>query len=74
MLLRGPVRERGFDTEIHFWARITLPEGDLESEPSEVVRRFISSGWPFGDVAYPDRDITWEEYEAYTTTNYSAGI
>ena len=58
-----PPEKQGFDAEIYFWARIDLPNGDLESELSEVVRQFISSEWPFSKVAYPGRDITWEEYD-----------
>jgi hypothetical protein len=59
----------GFDAEIHFWARADVANTDLESELSEVVRRWISSEWPFGNVAYPGRDITWEEYDALPDHN-----
>ena len=59
-----PPRKAGFDAEVHFWARTDGPNRGLEEELGEMTRRWIAEAWPFGSVAYPGRDIAWEEYDA----------
>ena len=59
-----PSEKEGFDAEVYFWARVDASDTDLENDLSEVVRGWISSEWPFEKVAYPGRDMTWEEYDA----------
>ncbi len=59
-----PPGKAGFDAEVYLWARQDGPEEGLERELEGVVRRWISDEWPLGRVAYPGRDITWEEWEA----------
>lgn len=59
-----PPEKVGFDAEVYYWTRIDVSDTDLEGNLSEVVRSWISSEWPFGKVAYPGRDMTWEEYDA----------
>lgn len=58
-----PPEKQGFDAEIYFWARTDLPNRDLEGKLSEVIPQFVSSEWTFSKVAYPGRDISWEEYD-----------
>lgn len=59
-----PPEKEGFDAEVYFWALADIPNTDLEKDLAEVVRRWISLEWPFGKVAYPGRNMTWEEYNA----------
>ncbi len=60
-----PPQKAGFDAEVHFWARTDGAEGEgLEEKLGEVTRRWVAEAWPFGDVAYPGRGISWEEYGA----------
>ena len=59
-----PPEKAGYDAEVHYWARRDGPEGGLEEELGEATRRWISEAWPFENVAYPGRDISWEDYDA----------
>lgn len=57
-----PPEKAGFDAEVYFWARPGGPEKDLEKSLEETTRSWISAAWPFERVAYPGRDVSWEEW------------
>ncbi len=49
--------------EVAFWVRSDETDTGLEAKLEEAIRDWISSAWPFEDVAYPGRDISWEELD-----------
>jgi hypothetical protein len=59
-----PPEKAGYDAEAYYWARRDGPERGLEEELGESTRRWIPEAWPFENVAYPGRDISWEDYDA----------
>ncbi len=54
----NPSAKMGFDAEVGFWAL----SDELEHELEDAVRTWLPEAWPFGRVAYPGRDIPWNEW------------
>lgn len=59
MYIFHPTKE-GFDTEVYMWVRKSAQ--DLDTLLYEAVRKWISEKWPFKKVAYPGREISWDEW------------
>ena len=54
----------GYDAEVCLWARQSELASGLEDELYAFVKDWISREWPFTKVAYPGREITWDELDA----------
>lgn len=52
---------RKADAEVAFWVRSDELDTGLERDLEDAVRAWIPSSWPFENVAYPGRDISWED-------------
>jgi hypothetical protein len=60
----NPTPKRDYDAEVHMWARESeLPSG-LEQRLVAAVKDWVAGAWPFKNVAYPGREMTWEQYWA----------
>ncbi len=59
-----PTKKAGFDAEVYLWVRADELETGLEEALEDAVRRWVSEEWPFEEVIYPGRDLTFEEWEA----------
>jgi hypothetical protein len=59
MYIFHPTKEE-FDTEVYMWVRESAK--DLDTLLYEAVRKWISEKWPFKKVAYPGREISWDEW------------
>lgn len=51
-----------YDAAIYFWVSDTAIDRGLEEEIESHIRDWISEEWPFIDVAYPGRDISWTDW------------
>lgn len=58
-----PTRKKGYDAEVHLWARQSELAGGLEDELLEAVRGWLRREWPFENPALPGRDIPWEVWQ-----------
>lgn len=58
-----PSRKRGFDAEVYFWARESELANGLETELGEALRCWFEYHWPFARVAFPGKEIPWEEWD-----------
>jgi RimJ/RimL family protein N-acetyltransferase len=58
-----PTKEAGFDAEMYLWVRADELETGLEEALEEAVRGWVSEEWPFEEVIYPGRDLTFDEWE-----------
>lgn len=56
-----PCTDPRFDAEVTFWVRASELKTGLESHLDGTVRKWIESQWPFEGVAYPGRDMEWDE-------------
>lgn len=60
----NPTSKRDYDAVIHLWARESELQSGLEQRLFAAVKDWVASEWLFKNVAYPGRDMTWEEYQA----------
>jgi hypothetical protein len=58
-----PTTKTGYDAEVYLWVRKSAFDRGLDPVLFRTVKDWVSVEWPFGNVAYPGRDITWEEWE-----------
>ena len=57
-----PSDKQGYDAEVYLWARQSELAGGLEARLYAVICTWIAEGWPFTRVAFPGRDVAWEEW------------
>lgn len=60
----SPASKRDYGAVVHLWARESELQGGLEGRLLAAVKDWVASAWPFESVAYPGRDMTWEQYRA----------
>lgn len=59
-----PSHVKEYDAEVYLWARQSVFEKGFEDYLYQVVREWIEADWPFTRVAYPGREIGWEEWRS----------
>jgi hypothetical protein len=60
----NPTRKHGYDAVVYLWARESELAGGLETRLYSAVKDWVAKEWPFKNVAFPGRDIDWEEWQA----------
>jgi hypothetical protein len=58
-----PTRKRGYDAAVYLWVRKSEFVKGLDPILFKAVKDWVSSKWPFEEVAYPGRDIGWEAWQ-----------
>jgi hypothetical protein len=56
----------GYEAAVYFWVHIQLMDTDFEKNFESFLKNWIQSEWPFSKVAYPGRDIAWNEWLSRT--------
>jgi hypothetical protein len=59
-----PSDKPGFDAAAFYWARTSVIATGLEERLGAAFRAWLSKDWPFVRVAYPGRDIAWDDWPA----------
>ncbi len=57
-----PSEKMDFDTDIYFWVRDSAFKDGLDSILSTTIKAWLEDEWPFRRIAYPGREIKWEEW------------
>ena len=60
----NPTRKRGYDAEVFLWARQSELAGGLETRLYSAVADWLAKEWPFSKVAFPGRNIAWDDWRA----------
>ena len=60
----NPTRKRGYDAEIYLWARQSTLARGLETRLYAAVKEWLAKEWPFKKVAFPGREIKWDDWRA----------
>ena len=60
-----PSVKKGFDAEVYMWVRKSAFDKGLDKELYETVRNWIEKEWPFKKVAYPGREISWDDWKKF---------
>ena len=51
-----------YDAEVYLWVRKSEFEKGLDPILFDTVKNWIKNEWPFNKVAYPGREISWEDW------------
>jgi hypothetical protein len=58
-----PKKNNGnFDAVIYMWIRTSSLEGGMDTFLFDNVKKWINTEWPFKNVAYPGREISWDKW------------
>ena len=60
----NPTFKRDYDAHVVMWVIPDAPGSEFESHLYESVRRWITEVWPFANVGYPGREMSWAEWRA----------
>ena len=60
----NPTTKGDYDADIDMWVRASEVDNGLDSVLFDSVKKWISEKWPFKKVAYPGREISWEQWTA----------
>ncbi|MFK7978946.1 MAG: GNAT family N-acetyltransferase, partial [Saprospiraceae bacterium] len=59
-----PIAIRDYDASVTMWVRTSVVKDGLDAILFDSVKKWISKDWPFQKVAYPGREINWNEWES----------
>jgi hypothetical protein len=59
-----PPSKAGYEAEVYYWVRQSELANGLDEHLGQTLKRWLAESWPFKRVAYPGREIGWQEYEA----------
>ena len=57
-----PSGKKNFDSEIYMWLRSSIHNKKNDDLLFASVKQWISANWPFKRVAYPGREINWDDW------------
>lgn len=57
-----PTDKEDYDAKITMWVRSSVLDEGMDTILFETVKQWIKEEWPFGNVAYPGRDISWDQW------------
>ena len=58
-----PSKKADFDAIIYMWVRESEVANGLDLILYNVVKQWIKNDWPFKNIAYPGRDISWVKWK-----------
>lgn len=59
-----PTLKFGHDAVVYLWARQSELISGFEQLLYSTVKDWVNDQWPFQNVAFPGRDIAWENWQA----------
>jgi len=57
-----PSEKGSYDAEIYLWTRSSELKSGLDKLLYEAVKEWVKEQWQFNNVAYPGREISWNEW------------
>ena len=58
-----PFDKGGYDAHATMWVRADMLDSGLDEHLEATVKAWLEEDWPFDQVAYPGRGMTFEEFE-----------
>lgn len=58
-----PSSNSNYEAMVFLWVRQSQVESGLDEYLFEIVKKWILEKWPFKKVAYPGREIDWDEWK-----------
>ena len=62
-----PTRRLGYDAEVYLWARESAIGSPTDTKLYDAVDEWLEKRWPFENVAFPGRDISWSAWNSTST-------
>ncbi|MCA9840054.1 MAG: GNAT family N-acetyltransferase [Trueperaceae bacterium] len=59
-----PTDKGDYEAQVFYWVTDIAKEAGLEEELGSFVRQWLKDVWPFKQVAYPGRDLSWQDWQA----------
>ena len=59
-----PTTKLGCQAKVYLWVRQSEVATDLDEHLFQSVKTWLAEHWPFKKVAYPGREISWEEWRS----------
>jgi len=59
----NPTTKEDYDASITVWVRASEVDNGLDSILFDSVKKWILEDWPFQKIAYPGREISWEQWK-----------
>lgn len=59
-----PTKKGDYNASITMWVRSSEVDNGLDAILFDSIKKWISEDWPFQLVAYPGREISWEQWKA----------
>ena len=59
----NPTTKLDYEANITMWVRASEIDNGLDSILFESVKKWILEDWPFQKVAYPGRELSWEQWK-----------
>ena len=60
----NPTTKGDYDARITMWIRTSMLDKGLDDILFNSVKEWIEKDWPFKKVAYPGREIAWEDWKS----------
>ena len=58
-----PTQKSGYDAEVFLWVRESELSGGLDAALFKAVEDWLAADWPFRQLAYPGRKISWDDWD-----------
>jgi len=59
-----PSEKSGYDAVAYYWVRTSAHEQGMEPMLGRVLDEWLREAWPFKNVAFPGRKLSWQEWAA----------
>jgi len=60
----NPTKKGDYDARISMWIRTSMLDKGMDAILYNSVKDWIEKDWPFKKVAYPGREISWEDWKS----------
>ena len=61
-----PSEKAGYDARVTLWVRASEIRKGLDENLYSVIKDWLSEEWWFDTVAFPGRQLSWQEWESLT--------
>ncbi len=60
-----------YDARVYYWVRDSEKARGLDEKLRDFLRHWLHEAWPIHNPVFPGKDLSWEEWEAFTQTSRS---
>jgi hypothetical protein len=57
-----------YDARVYYWVRDSAKAQGIEAELGAFLRQWVREAWPFQQLVFPGRDLSWQAWDALKNT------